>query len=153
MQTANSTLYLCRKLYWTSGNKLLQSTLSGDNITVLYSSSCFLRYIHLNTKLYWTQERCSSEGVRSLDLRTLQVSVIEDSRGYYNDVAVYGDTAYWTGLARVHSSEISGSGPVNELLFISSYGGALFRGISVVHPDLQPKYIYTIHHSNLFYNL
>ncbi|CAI8022716.1 hypothetical protein GBAR_LOCUS13319, partial [Geodia barretti] len=40
-----------QKLYWTSGNKLLQSTLSGDNIMVLYSSSCFLRYIHLNTKL------------------------------------------------------------------------------------------------------
>ena len=68
------------------------------------------------------------------------MSVIENSSGYYGDVAVYGDTAYWTGLARVHSKATTGIGPVNQLLFISSYGGALFRGITVVHPDLQPKY-------------
>ena len=67
------------------------------------------------------------------------MSVIENSSGYYGDVAVYGDTAYWTGLARVHSKAADGSGSVNELLFISSYGGALFRGITVVHSDLQPQ--------------
>ena len=118
---------------------MLQSTLSGSNIEVLYSSSCYIRYIHLNTELYWTQEYCSSEGVRSLDLSTDQVSTIVDASGYYSDVAVYGDTVYWTGLARVHSLDTSGSGStVNELYYVPSYGGALFRGITVVHPDLQP---------------
>ena len=137
------SLYYYRKLYWTSGDKLLQSTLSGNNvqsINVLYSSSsCDLRYIYLNTKLYWTQEGCSSEGVRFLDVSTLQVTVIEDSSGNYGDVAVYGGTAYWTGLARVHSKATAGTGPVNQLLFTPSYSGTLFRGITVVHPNLQPQ--------------
>ena len=141
----NYSLLLCygRHLYWTSGDKLLRSSLSGENVEVLHTSQCYMRYLTLNTNLYWTQERCSShsvEGVYSLDLSTHHQRVIASGSGEYGDVAVYRGTAYWTGEGRVYSAPITGAATENELLYICNYGKNRFRGITVVHPDLQPEY-------------
>ena len=90
----------------------------------------------LNTKLYWT-ERCFGnplESIRSLNLSTLEESVIIENSNVdaYFGVAVYEDTVYWTGNARVYSTSVSGGDSISELLHITSYGGAQFRGITCV---------------------
>ena len=105
----------------------------------VFSVSCAYA-LALNTKLYWTEGCASQESVHSLDLSTLQETVIVESSDVdaYFGVAVYEDTVYWTGNARVYSTPVAGGGNITELLYISSYGGAQFRGITVVHPDLQP---------------
>ena len=107
---------------------------------VLFSGACYSRGLALNVMLYFT-DRCSAqESIRSLNLTTLQESVIIESSNVDADhgVTVYEDTVYWTGNARVYSTPITGGGSQTELLHITSYGGAQFRGITVVHPDLQP---------------
>ena len=106
---------------------------------VLHSSHCHIPHLALTTDLlYWTQHNCSSEGLRSLDLVTLKETAI--SSGPSNGVAVHKDTIYWTGTTRVRSAPVVGVSTVSELLYISNYGTALFRGIKVVHPDLQQRY-------------
>ena len=115
---------------------------------VLLSGACYSRGLALNVMLYFT-DRCSAqESIRSLNLTTLQESVIIESSDVDADhgVTVYEDTVYWTGNARVYSTPITGGGSQTELLHITSYGGAQFRGITVVHPDLQPCNVCT--HSN-----
>ena len=114
---------------------------------VLYNSSCYIRYIHFNVDLYWTQELCgSSEGVRSLDLTTRQETIIVSGTSDYSDLAVFDGMTYWTGLARVNSVSVAGGGIKNEMLHISNYGpsqsAVMFRGITVVHPQLQQRYIH-----------
>ena len=105
----------------------------------VFSVSC-ANALTLNTKLYWTERCTAEESVHCLDLSTLQESVIVESSDVdaYFGVAVYEDVVYWTGNARVYSASVTGGGSITELLYISSYGGAQFRGITVVHPDLQP---------------
>ena len=128
-----------RYLYWTTGSQLRRSSLTGQNVETVFSVSCAYA-LFLNTKLYWTERCTAQESVRSLDLSTLQESVIVESSDVdaYFGVAVYEDVVYWTGNARVYSAPVTGGGSITELLYISSYGGAQFRGITVVHPDLQP---------------
>ena len=109
----------------------------------LFSGACYSRGLALNVKLYFT-DRCFSdqlESIESLNLTTLQESTIIKSSDVDADhgVTVYEDTVYWTGNARVYSTPITGGGSQTELLHITSYGGAQFRGITVVHPDLQPS--------------
>ena len=116
----------------------------------LFSGACYSLGLALNVMLYFT-DICFSdqlESVRSLNLTTLQESVIIESSNVDADsgVTVYEDTVYWTGNARVYSTPITGGGSQTELLHITSYGGAQFRGITVVHPDLQPCNVCT--HSN-----
>ena len=131
---------LCRKLYWTAGFQLLESSLTGENVKIIHSSFCTIRYIGLSGgSLYFSQEFCNTEGIRSLDLQTLQENTVVEGRGYYNDVAAFADTAYWTGFGRVSSAPTSGEGPVSEVMQNTDHGLALYRGIRVVHPDLQPE--------------
>ena len=105
---------------------------------VLLTTSCFARYLNLNVDLYWAED-CAAESVHSLNLNTMQETVIYEASGnpFYGSVTAYEDTAYWTALGRVNSAPVSGGGALTELLFITSYGGTSFRGIMVVHPDLQ----------------
>ena len=121
--------------------RLVQSTLTGQNVEVLFTPSCCPNYIYLNVNLYWTQEFCSSGGIFSLDLTTMQMTVIVEGNTdiFYNDVTAYKDTVYWTGLDRVYSAPITG-GNITEVVtedttsFTSNY-----LGMVVVHPDLQPE--------------
>ena len=131
-------MFIYRKLYWTSGNRLLQSTLSVDNVEVLLTTSCSIRYLNLNVDLYWTRDCGAVESVHSLNPSTLQEIVIFESGGndFYSGVTAYEDTVYWTALGRVNSAPVAGGGNLTELLYIPSYG-TNFRGITVVHPDLQ----------------
>ena len=108
------------------------------------TASCVVSYLTLvNNYLYWTQDFCTSEGVYSLDLTSspLQQTVIASGgvNAYYSGVTAYQGTAYWTALGRVNSAPAAGGGSTTELLYITSYGGTSFRGITVVHPDLQPS--------------
>ena len=136
-----STLFsLCRKLYWTSGTQLVGASLNGENVQLVRKLDCYSRYISLSEQtLYWTQDRCSSEGVRSLDLLTSEVGIIAEGFDYFNDVAVFEDTAFWTGFARISSAPVSGEGDPSVLLENFSNGLSLFRGARVVHSNLQPE--------------
>ena len=128
-----------RKLYWTTGSALVQSSLSGDGAEVIFSPSCNAQYLGLRSNLYWTEDCGSDESVHSLDLTTLQESVIvtTDANSFYSDVTSYEDTVYWTALGRVNSAPATADSSATELLHISSISTS-FRGIVVVHPDLQP---------------
>ena len=134
-------MYCHRKLYWTDGTSLVLSTLSGQDVEVLLTPSCGPRYIYLNVNLYWSQEFCSSEGVYSLNLTTMEVSVIVegDTNELHHDVAVYEDTVFWTGNAKVSSAAVSG-GNVTEVVTRDTTGiGTGYLGLVIVHPDLQPE--------------
>ena len=113
-------------------------------------------YLTLNTKLYWTEDCAdsSTESVHSLDLSTLQETIIVENsvNHFYSGVAVYEETVYWTGLGRVYSAPVAGGGNTTELLYIPSYGGTSFRGIRVVHPDLQPESRNTVYNPYLLFS-
>ena len=134
-----SKSFFFRKLYWTTGSALVQSSLSGEGAEVIFSPSCNARYLGLRYNLYWTEDCGSDESVHSLDLTTLQVSVIvtTDANSFYTDVTSYEDTVYWTALGRVNSAPATADSSATELLHISSISTS-FRGIVVVDPDLQP---------------
>ena len=107
---------------------------------ILYTtaSSCSIDHLTLNTRLYWTQNCIgnSTASVHSLDLLTLQENVIaERNSTTFNGVAVYEDTVYWTGNARVYSAPVAGGGNITEPLYMSTTG---LGGMAIVHPDLQP---------------
>ena len=78
------------------------------------------------------------ESIRYLNLTTLQEFTIIESSNVDADhgVTVYEDTVYWTGFTRVYSTPITGGGNQTELHYMSNWWG---RGITVVHPDLQPS--------------
>ena len=116
----------------------MESSLSATDVKQLYRSVCSLRYIGLSANtLYFTDEYCYSEGVRSLDLATGTTKNIVSGKDYYHDVAAYDNMVYWTGFGRVRSAPISGGGPVTDLVKDFQYGLTFFRGITVVHPDLH----------------
>ena len=132
-------IFAHRKLYWTTGSALVQSSLSGEGAEVIFNPSCNAQYLGLRSNLYWTEDCGSAESVHSLDLTTLQESVIvtTDANSFYTDVTSYEDTVYWTALGRVNSAPATADSSATELLHISSISTS-FRGIVVVHPDLQP---------------
>ena len=132
---------LSSKLYWTTGSRIIQSSLSGENAEILFSPSCNARYLGLSTNLYWTQSCSGSEeSVHCLDLTTLQQTVIvtNEANTFYSDVTAYEDTVYWTLLGRVNSAPLIGDNiALSQVLHIPTIS-TNFRGIVVVHPDLQP---------------
>ena len=148
-------LFLPRYLYWTTLSQLYRSSLAGQNVETVFSVSC-ASGLAINTRLYWTEDCAgsSTESVHSLDLSTLQESIIVENNvnHFYSDVAVYEDTVYWTGLGRVYSAPVAGGGNTTELLYIPSYGGTSFRGIVVVHPDLQPDPRITVYNPYLLFS-
>ena len=119
----------------------MRSSLSGENAEVLSSPSCHTRYLGLRSNaLYWVEDCGSVESVHSLDLSTLQEDspiVTTHDNSFYSDVTSYGEAVYWTGLGRVYSAPGAPGSSPTELLHISSIATS-FRGIVVVHPDLQP---------------
>ena len=132
-------LYTCRKLYWTTGIQLLRSSLDGENVEILHVSQCSARYIGLSgNKLFYNQDPCGRfEGIQYIDLDTGNVNILVQERGYYNDVTAFGDTVYWSSFGRIYSVPLSG-GPTSEVLRNYDHGVAQFRGLTVVHPSLQP---------------
>ena len=103
--------------------------------TLLVAGSC-INSLTLNGNLYFLHGCSSPRSVRSLNLTTLEVSIIVENVDGMFGVAAYEDTVFWTGIARVYSTIIDGS-VISELLHIPSYGGSSFRGITVVHPSFQ----------------
>ena len=121
-----------RKLYWTTGSSLVRSSLSGENVEVLFNPLCYTQYLGLtNTDLYWI---CSE--VLSLNLTSRQVTGIPtgNTSTFYADVTAYEDMVYWTSLGRVHSAPVTGDEGVTELLHIPSIVSN-FRGIVIVVND------------------
>ena len=104
--------------------------------TLLTTGSC-INSPTLNANLYFLHGCSSPKSVRSLNLTTLEVSIIVDDIDGMFGVAAYEDTVFWTGNARVYSTPINGSGVINELLHISRYGGSLFRGLTVVQTNMS----------------
>ena len=104
--------------------------------TLLTAGSC-INSLTLNGNLYFLHGCSSPKSVRSLNLTTLEVSIIVENVDGMFGVAAYEDTVFWTGIARVYSTPINGSGVIRELLHISSYGGSLFRGITVVQTNMS----------------
>ena len=103
-----------------------------ENIAPVYEGFCFINFIDLNQKLYWTQQFCSLSGVFSFDLSSRQQTAILSRRnGYYNGITAYNGEVYWTGLGRISSTH-------GELIPPFSRGVALFKGLKIVHPSLQP---------------
>jgi hypothetical protein len=129
------------KLYWTTGNQIIRSSLDGENIDIIHDSSCPARYIGLGGgRLFWSREFCGRfEGIRSIDLSTAERRTIVEKRGHYNDVAMFGDTVYWSSFGRIYSAPASGEGPTSVVLSNYDHGVAQFRGLVVVHPSLQPN--------------
>ena len=102
-------LNLHRRLYWTTGHSIVQSTLSGSNPQTIFTTTTLdcVFSLALNAKLYWT-ERCFNitfRSIRSLNLTTLSESVIieDTSIDPYYGVAVFEDSVFWTGSAAVYS--------------------------------------------------
>ena len=121
-----------RKLYWTTGSSLVRSSLSGENVEVLFNPLCHTQYLGLtNTDLYWI---CGE--VLSLNLTSRQVTVIPtgNTSTFYADVTAYEDMVYWTSLGRVYSAPVTGDEGVTELLHIPSIV-TNFRGIVIVVND------------------
>ena len=133
---------LSSTLYWTTGSRIVRSSLSGENAEILFSPSCNTRYLGLSTNLYWTQSCSGSEeSVHCLNLTTLQQTLIvtnNNSNTFYSDVTAYEDTVYWTLLGRVNSAPVIGDNiTISQLLYIPTVF-TYFRGIVVVHPGIQP---------------
>ena len=139
--TLSGTL-LCRQLYWTNGNSIVQSSLMGENPVTIFTTTtldCTFA-LSLNERLYWT-ENCfgtNVSSVRLLNLTTHAESIIVESDTIhpYFGVTAFNGSVFWTGIAAVHTATIE-NGTDSQIYRNTTYG-TQFRGIVIVDPSLQP---------------
>ena len=128
--------FIYRLLYWTTGSRLVQSSLSGENVEVVFEHSCYTQYLGLSdTHLYWSQTTCGNTSFHSLNLTSLQETLIANESGMlFSDVTAYDNIVYWTVSSRINSAPATGDGAVEELLHVPNFGSSL-RGIVVVETE------------------